>query len=116
MEIKNFKMETIKKSVKEKFEKGKKKAKNMAQVIEKNPDIGARLAACVGTSIIGLLYMVKNAADRREAECRVDDIFLGCEWKTTHPLDNDELMELTRRLYEENQSKGQALSEMQVLR
>lgn len=51
------------------------------------------------------IALIGNQKSKEEESCRIHESITGFDWVTTHPLTNQELLEVNRRLYDE-QIKG----------
>lgn len=80
-----------------------------------NPQVTLPLLSGVGMLIGGGTKMILNAGNRKLDHCRVEDDVTGADYLTEHPLTNDEILELNRRM-SFGQPKGEALKEMGLLR
>lgn len=63
------------------------------------------------------IALISNQQNKVEEGCKIHDEMTGFDWVTTHPLTNQELMEVNRKLYDEQiKSLGQALDEAGYLK
>lgn len=109
--------------VKEKFEQGKaiiadkaaKAGAACADFIEEHPGLVMPILSGVITvaSIIG--SAAKNAQEKRDEQCLVEDDITGEKLKTRHPLTNDEIL-LLGEYMENGVGKGKALKSMKLLK
>ena len=89
-------------------------AKDFGTFLMENPmrlfQLGSGLVGCAMT-IIGLVSRFGGGGH----DCEVPDEITGLNYRTSHPLTNQEIMELSDRL-NAGESKGEALSNMGVLK
>ena len=115
------------KKLKELYERGVNKAKEIGGAVKKkvkevkdeavefcvqNPGVIMPLMAGVGMLITGASTMATRAA---RASTIKDENWTGGNFRTVHPLSNTELLELEQRL-KNGEEKGEALSNMGVLK
>lgn len=118
MEVKE-KIKKAKEQIGESFRKvkgkiGEKVDKSLCFLAE-HPEVTIPLLSSVGMLIGGGVRIISNAGNRNLDHCRVQDDITDEEFLTEHPLTNDEILELGRRM-NLGEPKGVALQEMGLLR
>ena len=93
---------------------GKAKDKTMVFIVE-NPQLTLPLLSGIGMLFGGGVKLAMNARKNRLKDCEFEDDFTGGTYRTSHPLTNDEILELERQM-NGGKSKGEALNDMGVLR
>lgn len=109
---KKVEKKTFKEKVKEEVKVWKLTFNNIKNDLSKNPE---KIGGIIGGAItlgVGIYGLVMGAANRSEENCRIHDEMTGFDWVTDHPLTNQELLEVNRRLYEgQVNGLGEALKE-----
>ena len=100
--------------IKRKWEKAKEKAKDFGQFVKENPQVVPMILSGFGMLVGGGVRLIAGSGKNNES-CMIKDDVTGCEFKTKHPLTNDEILELGDRMID-GEWKGQALQEMGVLK
>lgn len=107
---KKVEKKTFKEKVSEEVKVWKMTFNNLKKDLSENPE---KLGGLIGGAVtlgIGIFGLALGAANRREESCRIHDEQVGFDWVTDHPLTNQELLEVNRRLYEgQVDSLGEAL-------
>ena len=113
--------------IKEKTEQIKTKVKETGtKAVEKAKEVGTKLNdACgeypeavlsvLGTVATVVITVVAASAANSEAACRTKDGLTECEYRTKHPLNNREILELSDKM-QSGMTKGEALNEMGLLK
>ena len=101
-----------KQKVVEKVEAGKVKAKEIKKYFDENPE---KFGACIG-ALVTLALPIGGAiisfAGNDKESCKIHDDTIGSYWLTDHPLTNQELLEVNRKLFDgQCASLGEALQE-----
>ena len=117
MDVKE-KVEKVKAKAKETKEKAKEKVKPIGEKVSKlckeEPWFVLQMALTVGSALIKVgLGAVDNRATLDK--CLVEDDVTGCNYLTTHPLTNSEILELSNRM-SDGETHGEALNNMGLLR
>lgn len=105
----------VKEKVKETKEKARKRKENVFQFLAENPQITISLFSALGTIGIGTTMAISKAGRRHYEACRVEDDVTGECLTLDHPLTNEEVLELNRRM-SEGESKVEILRDMGLLR
>ena len=108
-------IEKVKEKVKKTREKARETKESMFHFLAENPQITISLFSALGTIGIGGAMMVSKAARRHEEACRVEDDVTGEHFLLEHPLSNEEILELNRRMID-GEAKAEILQEMGLLR
>lgn len=111
----NEKIENMKKKAKEKVVEVKEKAYKGAKFLAENSWMVMPILSGLGTIAITAMGVTKDKKNRYDQACLVKDDISGLKFKTTHPLTNHEIMELSERM-NDGQTKGEALNEMELLK
>ena len=69
----------------------------------------------LGTVATIVIPIVVAGAASSEAACRTKDRVTGCEYRTKHPLNNSEILELSDKM-SAGMTKGEALDSMGLLK
>ena len=98
------------------FEKLKDTKKRFGEFIEKNPAMIIPLVSA-GTMIVrGLFGTLIGAGSVNQAHCMVKDDTTGLKYLCKHPLNNQEILELSDLKTRGELTTGEALVEMDVLK
>lgn len=101
------------------FKKAKKKAADVRNriidVALENPQISLTILSGFGMLVAGGAKALLGSGSNKLDKCRVQDDVTEEYFVTTHPLTNDEILELGERMID-GESKGKALKDMGVLR
>lgn len=108
-------VDKVKEKVKKKKEKARERKESMFRFLADNPQITISLFSALGTIGIGGIMMVSKAGRRYYESCQVVDDVTGEKFLLDHPLTNDEIMELNRRMID-GESKAEILQDMGLLR
>ena len=113
-------IENAKAKIKEVGSKAKEKAVETKQKIEKfvDEDAGMVMMLLPMASSVLLAIAGNAAASKKERydRCLVEDDRTGEDLMVKHPLTNDEIMDLSDRMHAFDQSKGEALRDMGLLK
>lgn len=105
--------------VKEKVKKTKEKAKETKESVfhflAENPQITISLFSALGTIGIGTTMAISKAGRRHYEACRVKDDVTEEYFLLDHPLTNEEIMEINRRMID-GETKADILKDMGLLR
>lgn len=111
--------ENIFEKAKKKFGEFKAKAKEFGgKVVDKaleHPEITLPFIVGLGSMAIGGAKAIANAGEKQLERCMVEDDVTGLKYLTDHPLNNDEILELSEKMVD-GQTKGEALNDMGVLK
>lgn len=108
-------MVKVKEKVKETKEKARKRREKAFHYFATHPEVTASVFSALATIGIGTGMAVTKAARRQYEACRVEDDVTGEELTLDHPLTNEEVLELNRRM-KEGESKAEILRDMGLLR
>lgn len=101
------------------FKKAKNKVTNfrnrVVDVALENPQISLTILSGLGMLVAGGAKMLLGSGNNKQDKCRVQDDVTEEYFVTTHPLTNDEILELGERMVD-GESKGKALKDMGVLK
>lgn len=105
--------------VKEKVKKTKEKANETKEsafrFLAENPQITISLFSALGTIGIGATMAISKAGRRHYEACQVVDDVTGEKFLLDHPLTNEEILEINRRMID-GESKADILEDMGLLR
>lgn len=107
-------MVKVKEKAKETKAKWKKKKDDAFHFLAENPQITVSLFSALGTIGIGTGMAISKSAKRHYEACRVEDDVTGECFTLKHPLTNEEVMELNRRMID-GESKAEILEDMGLL-
>lgn len=115
-------VEKIKTKAKDTVEKAKSFGKNVSvkvcNYLDANPDMIKPVVyggiAVVGGVITGLMNFAADTVPAKES-CLVEDEVTGLNYRTKHPMTNNEILELSDRMVD-GQTTGDALVEMGLLK
>lgn len=97
----------------------KEKAKNFGdsvlKVLSDNPMLIIPVITAVATFVGGSINKIGAAGNARYESCLCEDDVTGEDFLLKHPLNNDEILELSSRMVD-GETKGSALAEMDLLR
>lgn len=101
------------------FKRAKKKVADVRNriidVALENPQISLTILSGFGMLVAGGAKALLGSGSNKLDKCRVQDDVTEEYFVTTHPLTNDEILELGERMID-GESKGKALKDMGVLR
>lgn len=105
LEVCKEKVENAKKKTKEELTIWKETGKIFWNNLKEHPEaIGYFVSGLITIGGAGIA-LIGNQKSKEEESCRIHESITGFDWVTTHPLTNQELLEVNRRLYDE-QIKG----------
>ena len=105
----------VKEKVKKSKEKWDKKKESAFHYLAEHPEVTMSLFSALGTIGIGTGIAISKAGRRNHEACEVEDDITGENLLLDHPLTNDEVMELNRRM-KNGESKADILEDMGLLR
>lgn len=108
-------VEKVKRKVKEVKKKASETKENMFRFLAENPQITISLFSALGTIGIGTTMAISKAGRRHYEACRVKDDVTEEYFLLDHPLTNEEIMEINRRMID-GESKANILEDMGLLR
>ena len=108
-------IEKVKRKVKEVKKKASETKENMFRFLADNPQITISLFSALGTIGIGATMAISKAGRRHYEACRVKDDVTEEYFLLDHPLTNEEIMEINRRMID-GESKADILEDMGLLR
>jgi len=111
---KNVNEKEVKKTLKEKIHDEltvwKEAGKIFLNDLKEHPEAIGGIVTGLITTIGAGIAIAGNRRDKAEESCRIHESITGFDWVTTHPLTNQELLEVNRRLYDEQiNGLGEAL-------
>lgn len=119
MEENNNEQKTFMVKVKEKAksvkEKWKEKKESAFHFLAENPQITMSLFSALGMIGSGAVVVISKAGRRYREACAVEDDITGENLMLDHPLTNEEVLELNRRM-KNGESKVDILEDMGLLR
>ena len=108
-------VEKVKRKVKEVKKKASETKENMFRFLADNPQITISLFSALGTIGIGATMAISKAGRRHYEACQVVDDVTGEKFLLDHPLNNEEILEINRRMID-GESKANILEDMGLLR
>lgn len=105
----------IKEKVKNSREKWNEKKESAIHYLAEHPEVTMSLFSALGTIGIGTGIAISKAGRRYHEACQVTDDITGEDLLLDHPLTNEEIMELNRRM-KDGESKADILEDMGLLR
>jgi len=107
--------EKVKEKLKTTKEKWDKKKESAFHYLAEHPEVTMSLFSALGTIGIGTGIAISKAGRRYREACEVTDDVTGEDLLLDHPLTNDEILELNRRM-KDGESKADILQDMGLLR
>ena len=108
---------TLKRKVSDEMKVWKLTFKNLKKELSEDPEKAGSFVMAVGSIAVGLGGLIFSLARKDDESCRIHDDFVGSYYVTDHPLNNRELLEVNRKLMDENiNSIGEALDELGYLK
>ena len=108
-------MVKVKEKVKQVKENWKEKKEGAIHYLAEHPEVTMSLFSAIGTIGIGTGIAITKAGRRYQEACRVEDDVTGEDLVLDHPLTNDEVLELNRRM-KAGEFKADILRDMGLLR
>ena len=105
----------VKEKVRNTKEKWKEKKESAIHYLAGHPEVTMSLFSALGTIGIGTGIAISKAGRRYHEACEVEDDITGENLLLDHPLTNEEIMELNRRM-KNGESKVDILEDMGLLR
>lgn len=105
----------VKERAKKTKEKWKEKKESAIHFLAENPQITMSLFSALGTIGIGTGIAISKAGRHYRESCEVEDDVTGENLLLDHPLTNEEVLELNRRM-KDGESKVDILQDMGLLR
>lgn len=95
-------------------EKAKVVKDTTVQFFEDHPASFIPVLSAAGMLFSGIMAAANQKSDNYKEKCLVEDDVTGQDFRTTHPMTNNEILELGSRMID-GQTKGDALCEMGLL-
>ena len=108
-------IEKVKRKVKEVKKKADETKESAFRFLAENPQITISLFSALGTIGIGATMAISKAGRRHYEACQVVDDVTGEKFLLDHPLTNEEILEINRRMID-GESKADILEDMGLLR